>query len=135
MTCPRSWYFLLDVGGTVARLRNLLLSAPCLCGVFTSDSVPPLDVYATVNRTTEVTFEGVVTYPSDDFLGQLSRWRFRSSFPSASSCSKPTFSRVAVVSVAITASGLAEAVITWERCTVRQQLRGQVPRQWVFQQG
>ena len=30
MTCPRSWYFLLDVGGVVARLRILLLCAPCL---------------------------------------------------------------------------------------------------------
>ena len=91
MTCPRSWYFLLDVCGTVARLRNLLFCAPCLCGVFTSDSVPPLDVYATVDQTTEVLFEGVVTHPSEKILSQLSRWRFRSSFPSASSCSNRLF--------------------------------------------
>ena len=57
-------------------------------------------------RTTEVTFEGVVTYSCEEGMD--------GSFPSVSACSKLTFSFVAVVRDAITASGLAEAVITWE---------------------
>ena len=34
----------------------------CLCGVFAFDSGPPLDVYVTVDQTTDVTFEGAATY-------------------------------------------------------------------------
>ena len=49
---------------------ELLLCVFCLCGVFTFDRVPPVEV---CDRATEVTFEGVVMYPCDDFLSQLFR--------------------------------------------------------------
>ena len=62
-------------------------------------------------RTTEVTFEGVVTKPRDVCLSQLSRWRF---LPQCLNMFQTDFSLVAVVRDAFTASSLAGAVITRE---------------------
>lgn len=116
-TCTSSGSYVVSASQGV-EISNTPTCYPVSCGV------PPSVLNATVDRTTEVTFGDVVTYTCDEGTtdgGVFDGNTFFSitcsdggSFTSVSTCSEPTFSFVAVVRDATTASSLAGAVITWE---------------------
>ena len=98
-------------------------ASPFLVTVVASDSwfaVSAILHWMCCPRTTEVTSGDVVSYTRDDggvFDANAKTsvlCRDGGSFPSVSTCSEPTFSFVAVVRNAITASSLAGAVIICE---------------------